>query len=195
MEFFLGGIIIFGGTYAPKDWAMCRGQLVAISQNQALFALLGNTYGGDGRTTFGIPDLQGRTAIGFGSGAGLPSYSEGVHVGFPTTQLTTQHMANHTHTATVSDITVTGAINASDGDGNTNSPRDAYLATPGDPHKLYNTVNSSPTTLASGSLSITSAGGTVAVEAAGNSQAFSIMQPSIAMNYIIAMQGIFPSRN
>lgn len=198
MEFLMGGIIMFGGTFAPKDWAMCNGQLIAISQNQALFALLGNVYGGDGRTNFGIPDLRGRAPIGFGSGPGLPTYPEGAHVGFPTTQLTTQHMANHTHTASVTDITVSvsGSINTTTTDADSNDPSGNYLAVSTGAHKVFSATKTGTETLAVDALSITGSGsGTVAVEAAGNSQAFSLMQPSIAMNYIIAMQGLFPSRN
>jgi microcystin-dependent protein len=195
MDFFIAGIILFGGTFAPRDWAMCNGQIISISQNQALFALLGTTYGGDGRTTFGIPDLRGRTPIGFGTGPGLPTFHQGMHAGTISHTMNTNEMANHSHTATISDITVAGTINVSEEGGNTNDPAGAYLAKPLATHKIYNTTKTGTSTLAADALTISGSGGTVTVDPTGNQQAFSLMQPSISMNYIMAMQGVFPSRN
>jgi microcystin-dependent protein len=196
MEFFIAGIIMFGGNYAPRGWAMCNGQLLAIAQNAALFSLIGTTYGGDGRTTMQLPDLRGRAPIGFGNGAGLPGYTLGMHAGTPTHAMNSNELANHTHVASLADLTVGGVINVSnESTGNVNSPDNAYLTTTAGGHKVYNTTRTGTATLASDSLTISGSGGTVTVDPTGNGQAFSIMQPSLAMNYIIALQGIFPSRS
>jgi microcystin-dependent protein len=77
MDPILGQIILFGGTYAPRGWALCNGQILLIAQNTALFSILGTTYGGDGRTTFGLPDLRGRVPVGMGAGPGLPAVNPG----------------------------------------------------------------------------------------------------------------------
>jgi microcystin-dependent protein len=195
MDFFIAGIILFGGTFAPRDWAMCNGQIISIAQNTALFSLLGTTYGGDGRTTFGLPDLRGRTPIGFGTGPGLPTFGQGMHAGTITHTMNSNEMASHSHTATISDLAVTGAINVTNTVADANSPSGAYLATTAGAHKPYSATKTGTSTLASDALSISGSGGTVTVDPTGNQQAFSLMQPSIAMNYIIAMQGIFPSRS
>ena len=198
MDFFIAGIIMFGGNFAPRYWAMCEGQLLAISQNQALFSLLGTMYGGDGRTTFALPDLRGRVPMGFGTGSGLPTYIQGMRTGALTHTLSVNELAGHSHSAVINNISAqaSGLINVSDGAGDINEPGDAYLATTSGGHKIYNATRSGTATLASDALSINvvAAGGSVEVGSTGSNQNFSLMQPSIAMNYIIAMQGIFPSR-
>jgi len=195
MEMFIGGIIIFGGNFAVRSWAMCHGQLLPISQNTALFSLLGTTYGGDGRTTFALPDLRGRTPIGFGTGPGLPSYEQGVHVGSSTHTMTTQNLANHTHDASISSLTVAGTINVTDAAADENDPDGAYLAKTAGAHRVYSQTREGTSTLAADALTVSGTGGTVTVDPAGASESISMMQPSIAMNYIICLQGIFPSRN
>src|SRR5687768_993649 len=97
MEGFIGEIRLFAPNFAPRDWALCNGQLLPINQNQALFSILGTTYGGDGRTTFALPDLRGRSAIGAGSGPGLSSYTLGQQTGSPTTLLSANQLPSHTH--------------------------------------------------------------------------------------------------
>src|SRR5262245_24305688 len=94
---YLGCIFMFAGNFAPNGYAYCNGQLLAISQNTALFSLLGTTYGGDGRTTFALPDLRGRAPIGFGQGPGLPNYDLGSVVGSPSVTLTTSQLPAHSH--------------------------------------------------------------------------------------------------
>jgi len=195
MDFFIGGIIIFGGNFAIRSWAMCEGQLLPISQNSALFSLLGTIYGGDGRTTFALPDLRGRTPIGFGTGPGLPSYQQGQHVGLPTHTMTAKNLAEHTHDASVSSLTVAGTINVTDAAADENDPDGAYLAKTAGPHRIYSQTREGTSTLAADALTVSGTGGTVTVDPAGASKSFSMMQPSIAMNYIICLQGIFPSRN
>ena len=195
MESFIAAIMMFGGNFAPRNWAICNGQLLAISTNTALFSLIGTIYGGDGRTTFALPDLRGRVPIGFGTGPGLPSYNQGVHVGSTSHSLNLNELTNHTHTASVSGLTVSGTVNVTTESADGNDPTDAYLATTAGAHRIYNTTRTGTATLASDAISVSGSGGSVTVVPTGNSQAFSLLQPSIAMNYIICLQGIFPSRN
>lgn len=195
MESFIAAMMMFGGNFAPRAWAMCNGQLLAISTNTALFSLVGTIYGGDGRTTFGLPDLRGRAPIGFGSGPGLPNHSQGQRVGQAIHTLTNLELANHTHVASVSGLTVGGTINVTEETANANDPAGAYLATTTGNRTIYHTTRTGTATLASDALTITGSGGTVTVEPTGASQPFSLMQPSLALNFIICLQGIFPSRN
>ncbi|MDF1702801.1 MAG: tail fiber protein, partial [Planctomycetota bacterium] len=97
---FLGQIVMFGGNFAPRGWALCDGQLLAISQYQALFSILGTTYGGDGRTTFGLPRMRGRSPVHAGTGAGLSPISLGELGGATSVTLSTAQLPAHTHAAT-----------------------------------------------------------------------------------------------
>src|SRR5829696_275124 len=97
-EPFIATIIMFAGNFAPRGWAFCQGQLLSISQNTALFSLLGTTYGGNGQTTFALPDFRGRVAVGTGAGPGLSNISLGEQAGVPTVTLITQEMPMHNHT-------------------------------------------------------------------------------------------------
>ena len=173
MEPFLAQIILFGGNFAPRGWAFCEGQLLPISSNSALFSLLGTIYGGDGRTTFALPDLRGRTPISPGTGPGLPTYGAGQKGGSTTNILTVGQLPAHTHLAN---------INASSSDGEDTSPSGLYLGESAS--DLYTGEGGTP--MATGSVSV---GNTGAGQAVNN------MQPYLAVNYIIALQGIFPSRN
>jgi microcystin-dependent protein len=165
-EPFLGSILIFGGNFAPQGWAFCNGQLLPINQNQALFSLLGTTYGGNGQTTFALPDLRGRVPIHFGQGPGLSSYSEGQVGGVESVTLIATQMPQHQH--------VQPATNADEG---TNRPNSAVPARGG----VY-AAGSDGSALAPTS-------------PAGGNQAHENRQPFLAINFIIALQGIFPSRN
>jgi microcystin-dependent protein len=165
-EPFLGSIIIFGGNFAPRGWAFCNGQILAISQNTALFSLLGTTYGGNGQTTFALPDLRGRVPIHFGQGPGLSNYSEGETGGAESVTLSAAQMPQHQHVQP-----------ASNGDEDTNRPNNAVPAHGG----VY------ATTTDGSALDPTSA--------AGGSQPHENRPPYLAINYIIALEGIFPSRN
>jgi microcystin-dependent protein len=164
---FLGEIKVTAFNFAPKNWVQCNGQLLPINQNQALFSLLGTTYGGDGRVNFGLPDLRSRVAIHMGSGFVL-----GQVTGQETHTLTTGEMPAHTHPATVD-----GAV----GDGTAFNPNGAYPA------------NAAPTQLYSSSASTTM--NAAMVTTAGGSQAHENRQPYLVLEFIIAIQGIFPSQN
>jgi microcystin-dependent protein len=168
MDPFIAQIIMFGGNFAPRGWAFCDGQLLPISSNSALFSILGTTYGGDGRTTFALPDLRGRIAMHPGSGPGLPTYRLGQKGGATTRQMTTAEMPNHNH-----------VMRARDDDANTSTPSGGLLA-------------NSPT-YAAGLAANADMG--AAIANTGGSQAYSIQNPFLCVNFIIALVGTFPSRN
>jgi microcystin-dependent protein len=171
-EPYLGQIILFGGNFAIRGYAQCDGQLLPISQNTALFSILGTTYGGDGRTTFALPDLRGRIALHYGQGAGLPNYRLGERSGVTSVTLNTTNLPNHSHSF---------AVPASNQPADQDSPESTYpasLETDG--------YHAGPADTALGAGTTSNAGG---------QQSFSVQNPYLAVNYLIALQGIFPSRN
>ena len=170
-EGFIGEIRMFAGNFAPKDWAFCQGQLLSISQNTALFSILGTTYGGDGRVTFALPNLSGRVPVGVGQGAGLTNRQLGEVSGTETVTLTTAQMPAHSHT-----------VNAVTADGNQNLPTNSFPANTKTLDKEYSTV--APNTTMNPTM----------IGVSGGSQPFGVMQPSLGMNYIICVNGIYPSR-
>jgi microcystin-dependent protein len=189
MDPFLGMICAFGFNFNPMGWLYCNGTLIAIQSNSALYALLGTQFGGNGSTNFGIPDLQGRTIIGQGNGAGLTPRSVGQKDGAENTVLTAAQLPNHTHTATFTGTSVT--VKASSTAGKTKNPsgRSVVLGSLGT-DLLYTDVAPDTNLNVGGSVA-----GTVTVVAAGNGSSFSNMQPFQVLNYCIATQGIFPTRD
>jgi microcystin-dependent protein len=175
-EPFIGEIVMFGGNFAPRGWALCDGQLLAINQNQALFSILGTTYGGDGRTTFGLPDLRGRFAMHKGTGPGLSSRRLGEKGGTETETLTTAQIPAHTHTPTV---------NAFSSEGDSTTPDNNIWAKSGQGDPDYYTGEDNRIMSADA----------VQIANAGGGQAHNNMPPFQAVNYIIALTGVFPSRN
>ncbi|MCF3111455.1 tail fiber protein [Niabella sp. CC-SYL272] len=173
MDPFLSMIVLFGCNFAPRGWAFCQGQLLSIAQNTALFSLLGTTYGGNGQTTFALPDLRGRVPIGFGQGPGLSSYALGQQGGAETVTLLLSQMPAHTH-----------AFMATAEAGDTSDPTGAFPANTGTLDKEY---KQSPVNKV--------AMNAAAVETKGGSQPHTNIQPYLALNYCIALEGIFPSRN
>jgi microcystin-dependent protein len=170
-EPFLAEIRLFPYNFAPRGWAFCQGQLLAISQNTALFSLLGTTYGGNGITTFGLPDLRGRCAVHVGQGPGLSPYDLGQVGGTETETLTVGQIAPHPHPA--------NCLNAN---GNQPQPNIGVWSKDLGGAKLYGT---------------TKAAGTMApniIGPSGNGQAHNNIEPYLALNYCIALQGIFPQR-
>ena len=174
---FLGEIIMFGGNFAPRGWALCDGTLLAIAQNQALFSLLGTTYGGDGRTTFGLPELRGRLAMHAGNGPGLSSRPLGQKSGSESNTLNETQLPSHTHTAMAH--CVDGAGNANTAAGN------LWSADAGNQSATYNSGNKTGD-MKSDAISVANSGG---------GQSINNIQPFQVVNYIIALQGTFPSRN
>jgi microcystin-dependent protein len=207
---YLGEIRMVGFSYAPQGWALCNGQTLSISANNALFALLGTTYGGNGTTAFNLPDLQGRLPLHAGNGAGLPVYTLGQMAGTPSVTLTQQQMPQHTHVATFTPSggggtpAVNVTVNGSSATGTTSSPTGNYLAgaasVPGHTPSLY--VPGSPAPAGLGPIAGVSAtisgvsggGGTVTNALAGGNLPVAIEPPYLAVYFIIALTGIFPSR-
>ena len=206
---FIGEIRAVGFSYPPRGWAPCDGRLLPIAQNSALFSLLGTTYGGNGQTTFGLPDLRGRVPTGQGQGPGLPATAMGQMAGTPTVTLTVSQLPQHAPQATFQGTAVSGTVSLPVGTssstpitqptvGGTTYLTAATAAsgrTPIDINGLYtNTAPTSPAQLGGGTTSVVAAG-TVTVAPVGDSQPFPIAQPFTGVNFIIALEGIFPSRN
>jgi microcystin-dependent protein len=177
MEGTIGEIRMFAGTFAPRSWAFCSGQLMAIAQNTALFSILGTTYGGNGQTTFALPDLRGRGPVGVGQGPGLPLVDLGQVGGEPTVTLLTTQVPAHNHT-----------LLASTGLGDASTPvagKSLGVVT----DATANPLNAYATAAPSVALAPQSIGNT------GGSQPHNNLPPFLGMNYIICLEGIFPSRN
>lgn len=193
MDPMMASIMLFAGNFAPRGWAFCDGQLLPISQNSALFSLLGTTYGGDGRTTFALPDLRGRAPIGPRTGPGLSTRKLGQRSGVETTTINVLNLPNHNHVATFTQTSGAVSIGAVADTANSDDPTNRSLATPdvGGNNFIYSDDDPS-TNLKPGAVQVT---GTVQVGLTGGQQPFNNMQPFLGVNYIIAMQGIFPSRN
>lgn len=196
MEPFIGEIKMFGGNFAPLGWAKCDGQLLPIAQNDALFSLLGTAYGGDGRTTFGLPDLRGRVPMHEGTGPGLSNKRLGEKGGEEGVILTPRNMPAQTYTADLSTIKGKMAFTTDKGDTNTPSTGNVFAVSSVSLSRsdikdvsMYKNASTSDQTK---DISIS---GTLNIDNKGGSQGHSNMQPFLALNYIIALQGIYPSRN
>ncbi|WDF57773.1 tail fiber protein [Flavobacterium sp. KACC 22758] len=180
MEGYLGEIRLFGGNFAPRGWMFCNGATLSIANYEAVYVLLGTIYGGDGQTTFKLPDLQGRIPVGTGQGPGLPNVVIGQIGGTESVTMSTAQMPGHTHVAGVGTLTIPTCSTT----GNTASPTNNILA---GSDKAY-TAEAPDGNLKPEITSIT-------VGVAGASQPFDIIQPSLSTNYIICVEGIFPTRN
>lgn len=174
-EPFLGQIMTTGSNFCPRGSVPAEGQLLPISQNTALFSLLGIMYGGDGRSNFGLPNLQGRAPIGRGQGPGLPDYAQGQPDGTTTIQLTTTNMPSHSHA---------GTLRAQSAAGNSNSPVRNSLATAPAGTNVYSTATPANNMNA----------GDINVLANGGGQAIANESPYLAVTYCIVTQGVFPPR-
>lgn len=173
MEQFLGEIGIVAFNFAPRGWALCNGQLLPINQNQALFALLGTTYGGDGRTTFALPDLRSRIPLHFGQGPGLSSYSLGEVGGAEAVALTVAQLPRHSH-----------AAQGASGAGSSSGPTGQVWAGSVLNDTPYRSGGVPTATMAAG-----------AITATGGGQGHENRQPYLTLNFIIALVGVFPSRD
>jgi len=169
---FIAEIRIFAGNFAPRGWAFCQGQLFPISQNTALFSLVGTTYGGDGRTTLGLPNLQGRAPMHPGNGPGLTSRRLGERSGNETITLTDAQIPSHNHTMIINDG-VTGDSNLPGGN--------VFAKSAVPTASVYSTVEP---TIKGGELS-----------SVGEDQSHNNMQPFLGLYYIIALVGLYPSRS
>lgn len=177
-EPYLGDVRMFGGNFAPRTWAFCDGRLLSISQNSALYSLLGTTYGGDGITTFALPDLRGRVPVGQGQAPGLSNYVMGQRAGTEQVTLLMSNLPSHNH-----------GLFATQQDANTSTVGSTVLtgtakAAQGTPHLYTALASGTPTGLASAAISMT-----------GNTQPHDNMMPTLTLNFVIALQGVYPSRN
>jgi microcystin-dependent protein len=168
---YVGEIRLFAGNFAPVAWAFCDGQLMPISENETLFQLIGTQYGGDGQQTFALPDLRSRVPIHFGQGSGLSNYALGENGGVESVTLTTNQIATHTHTAVASST------------GQGTSPANAVLASATSPQTGIRIYGAPPTTVGLHPSSVSPVGGNQPHENA---------QPTLGINFIIALFGFFP---
>lgn len=180
-ETYLGEISLGGWNFAPRGFAFCNGQLLAIASNTALFSLLGTNFGGDGQQTFGLPDLRGRTPIHWGQGPGLSSYNLGQSGGVENVTLNTAQIPPHNHN-----------INVTVGGPNTGNPEGAYFAS-------SPLTGSGPNATQLQTYSTNAPNGAVlngtTIGSTGGNQAHPNLQPYLAVSYVIALQGIFPARS
>lgn len=201
MDGYLGTIVMWSMDWAPQNWAICDGSIIAVQQNAELFSLLGAKFGGNGTTTFALPDLRGRMPIGMGHNPKLPAYTLGQQGGLTSTTLTQNNLPSHTHRATMS-LTGLGATTtlnvATQGGGSSTPTTGASLCTAtGGPGGADIYITPAPTEklVALGNISTTVSGsGTVAVDATGNGQAFDNHPPYLGINFIICVNGTYPSR-
>lgn len=168
---FIGEVKMFGGNFAIQGYAFCDGQLLDISQNDALFSLLGTIYGGDGINTFALPDLRGRIPLNFGQGPGLTDRPIGQKSGTETVTLTTQQIASHNHT-----------VNSKSDTGTSPNPQNNIVAGTG-------SLNAYTTSAVDNQM------GNQSIGLTGGSQPHDNMQPFLCISYIIALYGIYPPRN
>lgn len=168
---FLSEIRMFGFNYPPRSWTLCNGQLLPIAQNSALFSLLGTNFGGDGITTFGLPNLQGRVPVHFGQGNGLPNYNIGEAYGEENHTLITNELPQHSHVPEADPNNATSP-----------SPAGNVWAKQPDGYLPYASTDGAP--MRPGLLGLT-----------GGNQPHSNMQPYLVVSFCIALQGIYPSRN
>ena len=177
---FVGQVIMFGGNFAPAGWATCSGQLLPISEYETLFNLIGTTFGGDGQSTFGLPDLQGRIPIHNGQGSGLSNYVLGQAAGTETVTLTIQQIPAHNHLIGVPSTPANQSVPAGNtilANENSNAPGCGNAFT-------YAAAGSAQTAMVSTSIANT-----------GSSQSHNNIQPVMAVTYIISLFGIYPSPN
>jgi len=194
---FIGQVTLFAGNFPPRAFAFCQGQLLPIASNTALFSILGTTYGGDGRTTFALPDLRGRCAIHPGRGPGLSTYVLGERQGIETVNLNLLQLPSHSHIAQLSSTTAAISIPVSSGDGTVETPGNTdvlakFMDANGDPMMAYSPSTDNDTTLAPFSVSLA---GSASINNTGGSQFHENRRPFIAINYIIALQGTYPARS
>ena len=180
MDGVLAVIWMFGSNFAPRNWALCDGQLLAISQNSALFSLLGTIYGGDGRTTFGLPEMRGRVPMHAGNGPGLTPRSLGQRSGQENVTLNTTQMPTHTHPATT-----TTQVSVSSSAGSEPNVNGQYLA------NHAGAYNEDPTAAAM----LAGPSSTTTVANTGGNLSHNNLQPFMVVNFVICISGIFPSRN
>jgi len=189
-ESFLATMCVFAGNFAPRGYALAQGQILPISTNTALFSLLGTTYGGDGRTSFALPDTRGRALIGAGRGPGLSNYPLGHRGGVETVTLSVNQMPSHNHSASTT-VSGSSTLHASSA-GNSDNPANNVLARK--PRDSIYSSSAPDVTMSASAISMALTGNTT-VGNTGGSQAHENRMPYISVNWIITIQGLFPSRS
>jgi len=184
-QWFYGEIRVFAGSFAPTGWALCHGQMLQIADNETLFQLIGTTYGGDGESTFALPDLRGRVAIGQGAGPALTNRSLGDFGGSESVTIAVGQLAPHTHVMTKGTL----ALRAGSGTANRRNPSQAIPAHEASGVTMTYSDATPDVAMAPGAI-----GGTPQIGMAGGAQPTGVMQPVLAINYIIAITGVFPSQ-
>ena len=204
MEGTIGEIRMFAANFAPYDWALCNGQLMNISSSTALYAIVGTYFGGDGRTTFNLPNFQSRAMVGVGQSPGLTDYQLGDVTGSENVTLTISQMSVHNHAASCapgSGSAGTVAVSAVNGVGGVDNPGGALIGQDtGNALMSYATAGAGPLVpLAPGSIQVTAASGPqitgITLQNAGGNLPHTNIQPSLALNYIICVNGVFPARD
>ncbi|WDF53912.1 phage tail protein [Mucilaginibacter sp. KACC 22063] len=197
MEGYIGEIRLFAGNFAPYSWNLCAGQLLSVAGNTALFAILGTQYGGNGTSTFGLPDFAGRVAVCTGDGLGLSEYVNGESGGTATVTLLQSQMAAHNHLVNVQQtISGTVSINALSAGADQFDPTGCMIAGDGTTLLFSNgtPVPMSPKSISASNFTLPAP--TVSnVTNVGGGTAHNNLQPYLGLNYIICLMGIFPSRN
>lgn len=208
---FVGQVSLFAFNFPPRGWELCGGQVMSISSHTSLFSLIGTNYGGDGRTTFQFPDLRGRVPTSFGQRTGGENWNIGESGGVESLALSGAHLPTHTHAATFkatsagTSISTTLQATTEAGDSETPSAG-AFLATakpsgssPADlPEHIYKTSPSADSLVNLGGIKTDSSGdsaGTVTISHTGGGLPLSMLQPTLALNYSIVVDGLYPSRN
>lgn len=186
-DVFVGEILLFPCNFAPRGFAFCQGQLLPISQNTALFSLLGTIYGGDGKSNFALPDLRGRVPIGFGQGPGLSLYDQGGSAGVESVALAATQIPAHTHALT---NTLTATARGKNAPGNQRTPVGGVFAS--DASGVTGVYSNAAPDAAGGGAVVLPSGATTAES--GGSQPHENRQPYLTLNFCIALQGVFPSR-
>jgi microcystin-dependent protein len=181
IEPYLGNVAVFAGNFAPRSWMFCQGQLLSIANYDALFALLGTTYGGDGQVTFGLPDLRSRVANHAGQGLGLSNYFLGQVSGTENVTLLSTQLPLHNHSMISFSVKQSASTVTNSGLSN---PTNAY---PASGASVYNAASDGSVMGSYSSMGVS--------PIAGSNSPIPILQPYTAMNYVIAVEGIFPSRN
>lgn len=195
MEAFIGTVLAWPPNFAPRYWALCNGQLLQIANNQALYSLLGSTYGGDGRTTFALPDLRGRVIVGQGQAPGMSAYSLGEKGGSESVTLSTQEIPAHNHAAQANSLTVHPVYSTVNAARATPQAGDvpAKVGLPdGRDFNAQNAYGNNTNTINGAAISIS---GEVHISNTGGNLPHDNRQPYQVLNWIIALQGIYPSRD
>lgn len=195
MDAFMGTVLAWAPNFAPRNWAYCDGQLLAISSNTALFSLIGTIYGGNGQTTFGLPDLRGRAVIGFGQGPGLSNYAQGTKGGSESVTLNTQQMPAHNHSAQLNSLSVQPVYSTSNAARETPQEGDVPAKVGQSSGPTFNAQRAYGDNSSTVDGATLSGSGSVTIGNTGGNQSHENRQPYQVLSWIICLQGIFPPRN